>query len=391
MTDRTQFLQERTQGVGGSDIASMLSNQIDVEYGCERNLHARLSGVPEDNPGRETELMTLGHVTEPYVRRAYSDRTGRRVEVVGFKKHPTIPCLQYHDDGIIYPNAGDDWKTNGVLEAKGVGREMMAKMNSDGIVIDYVLQHTGGCLVHGLGHGSFAVSTREDLLPLVAIELTAKAAGNPLPVLPRQPRILSFDLVPDKHISHLIEEYAPVFWATVGDLSKSPQRYEPESTRCQRCPRKVWCHGPEIANSVVPENSIPKHRDLEPLIQEYRDRVALFEEAESLVKETEGKFKTLLGKQTAIQVPVIVDGKEKWKNILWRLSKARETVDGKRMAASYDALRRAAIDGGIAGAELVPPSGDFINVGLPSRPLRLSGILPKKEKKPGEVPEWRPV
>ncbi len=134
---------------------------------------------------------------------------------------------------------------------------------------------------------------------------------------------------------------------------------------------------------IQTEHGVPERRDLDLLIQEYRDRSALLEEATDLVNETQRKFKTALDKTTAVKVNI----EGKWKNIIYRIRKGAERVDGKRMAAQYDALRRAAIEAKVPGAELVPPSGQFINVGMPSRPLLLSSVLPKKEKKPGEVPE----
>lgn len=390
-TERTEFLRSRTEGVGGSDIGSMLSNQIEVEYGCERNLWARLSGIPDDNPGSEKELLMLGHVCEPFVRRAYSDITGRRVDVAGLTKHPTVARLQYHDDGIISPLPEDPRQTKGLIEVKSIGRQMMYKVQESGLPSDYVFQLEGGLACHGLDHGTFAVAVREDLLPLVAIELTARMAGEPIPVLPRQPKIVHFEIERKPEIIRLIEEYVPYFWDTVGNEMKAPARYEPETPRCQRCPRQNWCHGKALMDSVQPELSVPRRNDLEPIIQEYRNAVALVEQAEELKTEAENKFKVLLGKQTAIQVPVTAekDGKIKteWKNILWRLRKGAERVDGKAMAPQYDALRRAAIAAGVAGAELVPPSGKFITQGMPSRPLLLASVLPKKDKKKGEVPE----
>lgn len=380
---RTAFLQSRIGKIGGSDIGSLLSNQMEVEYGCERNLWARLSGVPTDNPDAETEVMTLGNVLEPFVRRAYCDQTGRSVVQHGLKKHGTVASLQYHDDGIITPAPGDMRTTNGVLEVKAIGREMMAKVNEYGLPPDYVLQPQAGMGVHDLTWASFAVGTRDDLLPLVAIEQAATLAGDSMPKLPRRPKIAHFDVERNDDIITTIEEYAPVFLATVGVEAKAPRRLDPEDPRCGRCSRAIWCQGRAIMESVLPENHIPQRRDLAPLIDEYRVNSALLEQCEALVGETEDKFRAALGGTTAVKVPI--DGG--WKNIIYRLRKGAMRVDGKAMAAQYDQLRRAAISAGVVGAELVPVSSEFDRVGGPSRPLLLKSLLPKKEKKKGEVPE----
>ena len=384
---RAEFLTARMGGIGGSSIASLLSEMLPVEYGCRRRLWYELSAYSTDGPENPTEPMVLGNILEAHTATYYSNKTGRTVREVGLKKHPTLSSLQVHVDRLIDPGPNDKQATTGTLEIKNVGDEMMAKINAEGALIDHICQIQHEILCHGTEWGAIAVGRRNDLLPLVAIELTARLAGEPIPVLPRQPKIVEFDIPRNEDICRLIEKEGPIFWETLKNESQIPARLEPEDPRCKRCNFRVRCQGQAVIDSVQPEHGIPKRTDIEPLIQEYRARVALFEEAEALVTETENKFKALLGKQTAIQVPVVIDGKQKWKNVLWRLSKARETVDGRRMAAAYDALRRAAIEAGIPGADLVPPSGDFINVGLPSRPLRLSGILPPKPKKKGEVPE----
>lgn len=381
--EQADFMASRQHGIGGSDIGSLLSNQIDVEYGCERRLWYRLSEYPTDGSDNSTEPMILGNILEKYIVRAYEDRTGNTVKQFGLKKHPTVDCLQYHDDGEIFPHAGHPRKTNGVLECKGLGREMMAKVNESGLCADYLCQCQSGISAFKFDWGAFAVGMRDDLLPLVAIELSAIVAGESIPTLPRQPKILTFEVERDDAICNAIESYAPKFWSTLKNESKIPPRLEPEDPRCGRCNFKNRCQGAAVMEGIQPEIRVPQRRDLDALVQEYRDRSALLEEAEGLVKETQQKFKAALDKTTAVKVDI----EGKWKNIIYRVRKGAERVDGKRMAAQYDSLRRAAIEAAVPGAELVPPSGQFANTGLPSRPLLLSGLLPKKEKKPGEVPE----
>ncbi len=381
--EQEEFLKSRRHGIGGSDLGSLLSNQIPVDYGCERRLWYQKSEYPPDGSDTSTEPMALGNILEDTIRRAYQDQTGNRVEVVGLTRHPTIDCLQYHDDGIIHPHVGDEHNTPGVLEVKGIGREMMAKVNADGLPADYVCQVAGGQACHNLEWGAFSVGMREDLLPLVAIELAARLAGYPIPELPRRPKIVQFPLPRQTEIIDTIESYAPKFWSTLKNESRMPPRMEPENPRCGRCNYKLRCHGPAIMEGIQPETDVPKRHDLDLLVQEYRDRSALLDEAENLLKETQDKFRVALDKTTAVKVSI--DGK--WKNIIYRLRRGGERIDGKRMSAAYDALRRAAIEAGVAGAELTPASGDFVSTGLPSRPLLLDSLLPKKEKKRGEVPE----
>lgn len=383
MVNREAFLLSRTKGIGGSDIGSLLSNVVDVEYGCERNLWARLSGIPSDNPDVETEPMTLGNVCEPFIRRAYSDLTGRQVEQFGLKKHGSVASLQYHDDGIINPAPGDARKTNGVLEVKGLGHEMMAKVNESGLPIDYICQTNAGMASHGLDWGAFAVGVRENILPLIAIELTALLAGEPIPKLPRRPKIVHFEVERNEDIITAIEDKAPKFWATIGIESKAPPRIAPDDPRCGRCVRKIWCQGAALMDSVGEEHGIPSRPDLMPLVEEYQTNSALLLQCEELVKETEEKFKLALGPIPAVKVLI----GDKWKNIVYRLRKGSRRVDGTAMAVQYDALRRTAIAAAVPGADAMPLSSGFEKAGAPSRPLLLNALLPKKVKAKGEVSE----
>lgn len=387
MTPQEQFRLARLQGIGGSDIGSLLSNQIKVEYGCERSLWARLSGIPPDNPESETEPMTLGTLLEPWVARAYADLTGRQVESVGLKKHPAQASLQVHVDRLIHPAPGDQRTDDGVLEIKAVGREMMRKVQDDGLPIDYVCQLSHGMLCHELNWGAFAIATREDLLPLVAIEQAALLTGDPMPKIARRAKILHFEMPRSADICQAIEEYGPKFWATVGDAAKAPPRLDPEDPRCGRCVRRNWCQGAAVMEGIEPETHIPRRLDLSLLVDEYRNNMALLEQCLALVAETESKFKTALGKTTAVKVPVPTEKGIEWKNVIYRPRRGAERVDGRQMAVQYDWLRRSAIEAKLPGAGLVAPSAEYIKTGIQSRPLLLSALLPKKPKAPGEVPE----
>lgn len=382
---RETFLAERQQGLGGSDAGSLLSNVLPVEYGCERSLWARLSGIPTDYPDSETELMALGNVCESYVRRAYSEVTGRNVDHCGLlRKHATVESLQVHEDGIIHPSqvTVDPRTTRGVLEIKTIGREMMAKVNTDGLPIDYVLQLNHGMACHDLTWGEFALGMRDDILPIVAIDQAAQLAGVPMRA-PRRPRIVHFEMERDEDIVRAIEEKAPAFWKTVGDPAKAPPRLSPDDPRCGRCMRKIWCQGAAVMENVRPDFGAPKRADLVPLAVEYQERAALLEQAQQLVTETQNKFKAALGPLTAASVPV----GDRWVTIRYGTRQGSVRYNTRDMVPSFDAMRRAMGELNYTGIELIPFSAHYESRGMPSRPLNLSGLLPKKEKTKGETPE----
>ncbi len=305
------------------------------------------------------------------------------MEEVGLKKHPDHPSLQVHVDRIIHPAPGDTRTGKGVLEIKAVGREMMRKIQDEGLPIDYIIQWEHGAACYDLNWGAFAIGTREDLLPLVAIEFAALMAGDPMPKLPRSPKIVHFEMEANLEIRQKIEEHGPKFWATLGDENRMPPRMDPEDPRCGRCVRKARCQGSALMEGIEPERHIPKRKDLAGLVEEYRMNVALLAESQELVDQTEDKFRAALDKTTAVRVPV---GGE-WKNVIYRIRNGANRVDGRAMAVQYDTLRRAAIAAGLPGADITPPSSQYARIGGPSRPLLLAQLLPRKPKEKGEVPE----
>lgn len=383
---RQAFLDSRKQGIGGSDIGSLLSGRIPVEYGCERSLWARLSGIPTDNPEVETEPMALGNLLEPVIALAYADVTGREVLQAPLKKHATESSLQVHVDRIIVPAPGDARTTDGVLEIKAVGREMMRKIQDDGLPIDYVLQLNHGMLCHGLTWGGFAIGTREDLLPIVALSLNALLKGEPPPVT-RRPRLEHFELERNDEFCRAIEEHGPVFWKTLNDEAQAPKRLEPEDPRCGRCPRRIWCQGAAIMEGIEPESHITQRPDLAPLADEHYANVALLDQCEVLVAGTKAKIQEAMGPLQSCQIPITRQGTTEWKTISNRVRRGAERVDGRAMVIPYNLLRTEAIKLGIPGAALTPTAAEFNRVSMPSRPLMMPSLKAKKARSKGEVPE----
>lgn len=373
----------RARGVGGSECASLLQPHLDVEYGCRRRLWYSKSGVEPDNPRRDTIPMLLGNLLESLARRLYSAQTGRRVDEVESVKHPLIDCLRVNVDGIIHPAPGDT-RGPGTLEVKCVGRDMMRKINEEGLPLDYLCQNLHGQAVHDHSWGSFAIGVREDLLGYALIEQASIMSGEPMPVVPR-PKISTFDIERSDSIIELIEREAEGFWLTLGDESRMPPSLEDEEDpRCGRCDYQIRCRGREILESAGPEESRPPRRnDLVQLQAEYVERAVALKKAEDAVEETKDKWKEALGPIPAVSVPV--DGG--WKNVIYRARQGRTTVDANALAAQYESVRLAAIKEAMPGADLIPAAGVFNRKGMPSRPLLLSSLLPKEPRKKGSVSE----
>jgi hypothetical protein len=265
---------------------------------------------------------------------------------------------------------------------------MACKLSAEGLPWDYILQGSHGALVHDLDSFTFAVGIREELLPYALIKQSYDHAGEEMPVLPR-PRIEHWEMARDKDVCDLIEREAPPFWASLGNPDLIPDRLEdPGDPRCGRCPYQIQCRGAELIDSAgTDDGDAPPRRDLVPLRDEYIQRAALLKQAGALVEETRDRWRAALGSANAVSVPVVIDGREKWKNVIYRLRRGSERLDARAMESQYAALRDKAIEAGLPGAELAPPPCDFVRKGMPSRPLLLKSLLPGEPKKKGEVPE----
>ena len=116
-------------------------------------------------------------------------------------------------------------------------------------------------------------------------------------------------------------------------------------------------------------------------------RASLLKETEKLVAETKERWKAALDSTPAVSVPVVIDGKETWKNVIYRMRPGPQTIDGHAMSAHYEALRKKAVAAGLDGAGLVPAAAAFVRKGMPSRPILLKGLMPKEAPKKGTVAE----
>lgn len=382
--DRAAFLKERKLGVGGSTAAAILSDKIETDYACKRRAWYELSGIEPDHKDRFTEVMAVGVAGERFVARAYANKTGREVEEVGLKKHGKFASMQVHADRLIHPHSRDHRSADGVLEIKLIGREMMQRVNERGLPAEYLIQLNHGMACFDMKWGEFALGTRDDILPLMAIELSAIVNGEPVPPM-RDPKVVNFEMEANAEIIDALEREIPAFWSTLGDEGRAPDRLEPDDQKCASCQFNIKCQGKALMESVLPEGN-PKKPPLlpsiYPLIKELRERNELVVAAQNLEDETKAKIKEALGDRAAVSVEI--EGQRK--NLIYRIRKGANYLQADRIVPAYTLLRNEAIKAGLPGAELTPATGECYDQGMPTRPLLTQYVLPPKEKK-GPVPE----
>lgn len=341
--DREQFLAERKQGVGGSDIASVFN----VGYGCRLRLWRDKRDEVPDYPREENDAMVLGNLLEPFFADKYAHVTRRNVDIHNRPVvHPDYPELRVNIDRAVMPdeNRMDEDTHPGVLEIKSVGRGMFYKIKREGLPPDYIFQLQHGIECFGSTWGAFLVGCRDN--------------GD----------IIYWDVPKDETLAARIVEEAREFWQDV-QTGAMPARLEPDDRRCQKCEYRKSCQGNALIQIELREGGeIERDETLAPLVRELKERQALLTQAEELVEETKEELKTTLGDRQAVEA----DGS----NIYYRPQVAMRG-DFKTLASEYDTLRdmvlkasKEQLDMQTAIRLQYPPSSEFKKP-TPSRPLRI--------------------
>ena len=267
-TERQNFLQARSRGIGGSDVASVFG----IGYGCRLRLWFDKTGTPADYPDKDSGPMKLGRWLEPHIADEYEAKTGRKVTVEGQAQHADHPEMLVHIDRRIEDPARPGV---GVLEIKAFGRGMYAKMKRDGMPPDYICQVQHGIAVTGYNYGAFCAMNRD--------------TGE----------MSDWDVEADGQIINMIETEVPIFWQSVLN-NDPPERLDPDDKRCQTCRWRRTCQGNALMESSTSE--IEQADDLRGLLVEYDERKSLADEAEDLLDETKECLRTALGDRQAVEV-----------------------------------------------------------------------------------------
>ena len=347
---RTAFLQARSQGLGGSDCASLLQPDIEVKYGCARRLGLDKARVEPDFPREESGPMILGQILEPHLCGIFEKLTGRKVWEVGRQAHADHPELGGHVDRM---ESAPEREGDGVLECKALGTRIFYETKRTGLTLDYELQLAFYFSVTGAKWGSFIVGNRDNLATIY------------------------WDVDRNDQLCEAIVRKGVEFWANVGNLDKLAPKLEPDDPRCGRCEYRIRCH----ASALLPssdDKDIPVADELMPLVQEYIERDAELDRAEEAVAETKEIVMAMLGERQAVQVHV----NGKLRPLYWRPEPGsvlyKEAVSG--MSSQYNLMRQKLIELKADGAELIPPPSSYLRRGKEKRPLRMQYLNPAPRK-----------
>lgn len=345
-TGQSQLLAERSQGIGGSDCASVFS----LGYGCARRLWYEKRGVPADYPFDGNKATRLGKVLEPFFADEYAAETGREVRNPGqCDTRRDIPELLVHIDRLIW--RGDEDGEWGVGEIKSLGRAAFYQARREGLNESYILQVQHGLVVTGLKFGVFILGCRD--------------TGE----------IVYWDVELDANICATIETEVPAFWRDCVKGDQEPIRLDPDDARCKRCEYRRTCQAQERES---PSTGLVAMPELAPLVERYKELDAQYSvkvgdkwcsELDAEYEEVREEIRSqLAGKDGAM----VGDAK-----VLNREQEGREYWDMKGLLAAYRHLREDYMDHrrpliGLPDPSFGPPEPErFVTRGRPFRTLRI--------------------
>lgn len=147
MSARLEWLEQRRQGIGGSDCAVVMGLS---KWKSSYQLYLEKRGeVSDDQP--DNEAMLWGRELEPVIRQQYANRTGRLVRAdIGIIKSPEYPFMLANVDGLTEDQRVLEIKT--ARTASGWGEE-----GTDQVPEAYLLQVQHYMAVTGLPVADVAV------------------------------------------------------------------------------------------------------------------------------------------------------------------------------------------------------------------------------------------
>lgn len=278
------FEQLRRQGIGGSDMNSVLSIE---PYGCSRRLWFTKQGIEPDHP-RKTNVLDRGHALEEIVCQWVATTYGLELKKCETVRDPRRPWLFCHPDRIVVTGNGSAIMPGDVIEAKTAGREIFSKMKRDGLPEEYVAQ------------GQYNAE-------LVYRQTGVAPARIHFPVLwPDGWEFALFTLNRDAELGADMAAVADEWWAAY-QAGEAPERLNPGDRRCQSCEYRTQCQGQRLLEIAEESgDGIPFVDPGDEVIQAIEDYKAMKEiekEAKDEADSLKARIEEWLANRPAIEVP----------------------------------------------------------------------------------------
>jgi putative phage-type endonuclease len=288
MQDRTQWLEERRRGIGGSDSPVILGVSPFV---TPRELWRQKRGV-DPLEQHETPAMLRGTMLEPIAADLYARQTGRKVRKSGLTlRHPQHRWMLAHIDRQI---VAQDGRGPGVLEIKCPGLHGFGKARRQGLPDYYQVQLQHYLAVSGRQWGAFAVFNAERW------------------------EMVFFDVPRDEELIEAIIARDSEFWQAV---EEGREPIESESVRIGNLP-------PTDPSEVITIDS-PAWKEAMERLREARE---IASEAEALQEQASTTVKNLM-EQCGASVAEGCGAR-----IYYKLQQGRETLDRQQLVHDHPEL-----------------------------------------------------
>lgn len=271
---------ERRKGIGGSDVASVLSLP---PYGCGKRLWLDKTGVESDfnelNPN-----MERGIYLEDIVCQLYFEKSGNVIEKQGQTHSTERPHMMANVDRVITHLDGKylSLDKQGVLEVKCPNKESFLRMLTDGIPEAYILQGQHYMYVTGTKWMEYAIFCA-DMWKLEIIRVE------------RDDKLIQLILDSEDH-----------FWKIVQN-GPMPDRLDYGDSRCKKCDWRLACWKEEWEEQDFNYDSKDDEYELEEdvnfidLFHEHAENVRIYKQAEKLRDDSRKKLEALVGDRKKVR------------------------------------------------------------------------------------------
>lgn len=279
------FQAERRTGIGGSDAGAIYN----MGFGCKRKLCYEKLGTTPDFAKLSAPELERGHMVEEIARKMYEKRSGRKVALKPFARHPEHPFMCVHVDG---ETTSPDKPGPGYAEFKVVNRFVMKKFKKEGVRSEYILQLQHGMAVMDYQWGSFGILCLDPW------------------------QFEWFDADRDQAIIDTLIEDEEKLWYTIeqqrnGFIGNGIGTILPlenmKDKRCSVCQWRRTCRGNELAG-VIPDSGteageLISRPDLVPLLEEISELKEISNDADELCEDARKKLKAEIGESYGVIAP----------------------------------------------------------------------------------------
>lgn len=299
----SRLQQERLTGIGGSDIASVMS---EPPYGCARKLAFEKLEIARDyeDTERAGRMMQRGKRLEEVVAEQYTAETGRVARRTSLRRMPDQPWRLVHVDRLL--TTVDDppadvpaafAERTAPLECKVPGEWMFKKIVNEGLPSSHILQTQWAMLVGNFGWCGVGVMWSDGW------------------------QLLSFDVTRSEELTRLLADAVDSYWKLLQGLRAAmakgapitelelPDRLEAGDDRCEHCPWRRTCWGDRIVEILAmvkapkeDRKDLVKAPELAPIVDDYLEAKRIADEHEALVDQIGTQLREQIGERQSLLV-----------------------------------------------------------------------------------------